>query len=215
MNDLLRAVLDNPAADSPRLAYAAWLDDNGCSEGAEFIRSQLRLARDPSAHGPDCREEDPCVLCWQSSDLIGPGWPSWWGPLAGTWGETWLTPVLVAECVVGTGRYESSMLLTVGRGFVAGVECGPDDWLAHGPTVCESHPIEAVVIDSAEPRYLPRRGWVWSSDPADAGEPYHVPREWGPVPGVFPTRQEALDAYHASALAWAGSRTVSECLVVD
>lgn len=41
---LLRAVIDAPADDLPRLIYADWLDENGDPSRAEFIRVQVELA---------------------------------------------------------------------------------------------------------------------------------------------------------------------------
>jgi uncharacterized protein (TIGR02996 family) len=47
----LRAIIENPDDDAPRLIYADWLDEQGQSERAEFIRVQCQLAR--------MAEEDP------------------------------------------------------------------------------------------------------------------------------------------------------------
>jgi uncharacterized protein (TIGR02996 family) len=53
-DDFLRAVLAAPDDDTPRLAFADWLDEHGEPERAEFIRVQCRLAR--LGHDPDgCR----------------------------------------------------------------------------------------------------------------------------------------------------------------
>jgi uncharacterized protein (TIGR02996 family) len=41
---LLRAILEAPADDAPRLVYADWLEENGEHERAEFIRVQAELA---------------------------------------------------------------------------------------------------------------------------------------------------------------------------
>lgn len=46
---LLAAILANPAEDTPRLVFADYLDENGSSERAEFIRVQVELARLPDA----------------------------------------------------------------------------------------------------------------------------------------------------------------------
>jgi uncharacterized protein (TIGR02996 family) len=46
----LRAIIDNPDDDTPRLVYADWLDENGDPERAEFIRVQIALAREPHGH---------------------------------------------------------------------------------------------------------------------------------------------------------------------
>ena len=44
-NAFLQAVIADPDDDAPRLIYADWLDENGESERAEFIRVQCHLAR--------------------------------------------------------------------------------------------------------------------------------------------------------------------------
>lgn len=44
---LLAAIYANHDEDTPRLVYADWLDENGQSERAEFIRLHILLARDP------------------------------------------------------------------------------------------------------------------------------------------------------------------------
>src|SRR5678815_2596982 len=41
----IRAVLDCPHDDTPRLVYADWLDEHGQPERAEFIRVQCAVAR--------------------------------------------------------------------------------------------------------------------------------------------------------------------------
>ena len=41
---LLRTICANPADDLPRLVYADWLEENGRSERAEFIRLQIGLS---------------------------------------------------------------------------------------------------------------------------------------------------------------------------
>lgn len=46
---LHRAVIADPADDTPRLVYADWLDENGQEERAEFIRVQIQNAGLPIA----------------------------------------------------------------------------------------------------------------------------------------------------------------------
>src|SRR5438270_1476016 len=45
--DFLMAILADPDADAPRLAYADWLEDDGDADRAEFIRVQCALAAMP------------------------------------------------------------------------------------------------------------------------------------------------------------------------
>jgi uncharacterized protein (TIGR02996 family) len=46
---LLRAICENPDDDAPRLIYADWLDEHGDPLQAEFIRTQIELARGPNS----------------------------------------------------------------------------------------------------------------------------------------------------------------------
>jgi uncharacterized protein (TIGR02996 family) len=46
---LLGAILDAPEDDAPRLVYADWLEDHGDAAQAEFIRTQVLLAKLPTA----------------------------------------------------------------------------------------------------------------------------------------------------------------------
>src|SRR5437868_14865571 len=41
----IQAIIADPDDDAPRLIYADWLDEQGESERAEFIRVQIALAR--------------------------------------------------------------------------------------------------------------------------------------------------------------------------
>ncbi len=42
---LFRAICEQPWEDTPRLVYADWLEENGHSQRAEFIRVQIEIAR--------------------------------------------------------------------------------------------------------------------------------------------------------------------------
>src|SRR5437763_13595138 len=46
----LADILEGPDDNAPRLVYAEWLDDNGQSERAEFIRRQCELPSMPADH---------------------------------------------------------------------------------------------------------------------------------------------------------------------
>src|SRR4051794_38085416 len=75
--DFLRLILADPDADGPRLVYADWLDEQGQSSRAEFIRVQCALAALP----PD----DPRVvaLAARADVLLEQHRVAWSGPLAG------------------------------------------------------------------------------------------------------------------------------------
>jgi uncharacterized protein (TIGR02996 family) len=48
----LRAVLEDPEDDTPRLVYTDWLDVQGDADRAEFIRTQCHLAEDDPQRWP-------------------------------------------------------------------------------------------------------------------------------------------------------------------
>ena len=61
---LLAAICNEPDEDTPRLALADWLDENGEPERAAFIRAQIELARTPPW-------EPFAVLCrWRQRDWL-------------------------------------------------------------------------------------------------------------------------------------------------
>ncbi len=61
---LLAAICADPDEDTPRLAFADWLDENNQSERAAFVRAQIDIARTPPW-------EPYAVMCkWRQPHLI-------------------------------------------------------------------------------------------------------------------------------------------------
>lgn len=104
---LLRAVIEEPEDDLPRLAYADWLDEHGQARRAEFIRLQCRLAAmdelDPQ--WPDLHDRE-----WE---LLAVYQKRWWPPAAG--------PVFTDDGsdfvrgFLGRGSYSAGYLLEKGE----------------------------------------------------------------------------------------------------
>lgn len=74
---LLAEVIARPDDDGPRLVYADWMDDLGDHPRAEFVRTQLALARlsDPDRRRP--------ALADREQQLLARFAPTWAAPLAG------------------------------------------------------------------------------------------------------------------------------------
>lgn len=70
---LLAVVRADPAADTPRLIYADWLDDAGRAERAEFIRCQVEAEQ----HHPDSARR--AALEARAEQLFTEHWIDWWG----------------------------------------------------------------------------------------------------------------------------------------
>jgi uncharacterized protein (TIGR02996 family) len=69
---LLRAVIENPADDAPRLVYADWCEEHGDPDRAEFIRVQIGAGR-----GQISGVEASC----RGAELLNRHWVEWFGPL--------------------------------------------------------------------------------------------------------------------------------------
>src|SRR5262249_27792053 len=114
----LADIVEHPDDDAPRLIFADWLDDHGCSERAEFIRVQVALAR--LGEFDDRRE----ALLWRQRELLLAQEPEWVGDLA-QWLHGWMFR----------------------RGFIESVSARLDDFLAHGESLLAREPVECVTLD--------------------------------------------------------------------
>jgi uncharacterized protein (TIGR02996 family) len=137
-DNLLRAILDAPEDDAPRLVYADWLDEHAGPVACDYCGGRDQCPKgdgtfDEHWHCPRCdgksngyaeRAEFIRVQCrlaqrpWTSKDMIrghqlfaGSG-PKWWNDLPGNWRAT-----------VGGDTIETAdgFVYKVRRGFVASV----------------------------------------------------------------------------------------------
>lgn len=142
-NDLLQAILDDPASDERRLIYADWLDDQGEAERAEFIRCQIGIwHRLQGPVGPV-----PLDSPWLANDmeyhrlrrrereLLTARWHLWYGP-----GMT-----NRANGCTGVTREDSvGIWHTFRRGFVDEVRCTLVDWCGTECQLCGGSGLVAV-----------------------------------------------------------------------
>lgn len=154
---LLRAVLDDPADDSVRLAYADALEEAGDLARSEFIRVQVAL--DPlrcwgngtlgeplnDAEVAELRRYN--TLRRRERALFAAHGAAWFGPTG------CLTPPNERE------RQSGGEFRVVRRGFVARGALPAAAWLAHADQILAAHPVTEVVLTSLpEVRYsLPLR----------------------------------------------------------
>ncbi len=118
---LLRSIIESPQDDLPRLVYADWLDENGNSAHAAFIRCQIELARLD-------------VSDWRRSigkrEALRRREVKLWDGLWDQWLESfrWDYPA--------DGKYDqtkrgSPHLTDMSRGFVSSLTLSWSDWLRH------------------------------------------------------------------------------------
>jgi len=91
---LLQSVLDAPDDDFPRLVLADWLDEQGDSERAEFIRTQVVIAATPPEVVAVSKQFADNVLV---IDYVNKRWPKQ-EDIAAYWGIGVVTPIF--DCVV-------------------------------------------------------------------------------------------------------------------
>jgi len=118
---LLRAILDDPDDDAPRLVYADWLDEQADSPRATFIRVQIELIRLPA----DDPARDGLVqverTLWRTHRTDWTAWvPSW--------------------ARVGEFR----------RGFLEEIRCQAADFLADVDQVFRQTPLQSVRLDGMD-----------------------------------------------------------------
>ena len=133
MNDrdaFLRAMQDAPEDDTPRLVYADFLEENGDTERAAFIRLQCRLVKG-NMSTPEARE-----LCCDEADLIVRHRRKWLGALA---------------------DWEGVRNWAIRRGFVERVELSVSAFVEHADELASLHPlIRELEILPEHPATFPR-----------------------------------------------------------
>lgn len=118
---LLRAILDDPDDDAPRLVYADWLDEQGNSPRATFIRVQIELARLTADDPARDRLVQTERTLWRANRTAWTNWaPSW---------------ARVAE---------------FRRGFLEEIRCQAADFLAEVDRVCQQTPLQGVRLDGMD-----------------------------------------------------------------
>ena len=225
----IRAILEAPDDDSPRLMLADWLDENGQGDRAAFIKLQIQAANmkpwcpaNPEKIGNDCpctwhtlkrRERDALKACW-TSDFRG-----------------LFSPVEVYGIEVSTCRMKWKGIDAIPtRGFISAITCTMSDFLSHGPAIVASQPIERVDISDKRPLPLeeasgPDRNdvywWQAGMFPEDESNlPIEISSAMHDMTGIgfsyqsFPTESAAREALSKACLQWARSKKAGPRLAV-
>lgn len=235
---LLADILAKPDDDLPRLVYADWLDENGQTERAEFIRVQVghnaltkrcgRWAKEGGRGKPPMWDEGggPNLTARQRKLLADHG-RNWFSQADGWRVKTHKTSSLTGPEVV------------VHRGFISEIRCTLADWCGDefpacnrlvsgvpldwvcpqckgtgynpgiGPQVVREHPVTRVVLTNVVVRSVLPRLASSSVNRGDAGPLFDV---------AFPTAiggriegyyEELEIVISRAAIAWAKSQAVT------
>lgn len=162
----MRAILENPDDEGPRLIYADWLDENGENGRAEFIRVQVELALMAKPHSRGAfwtldvmrealrDDEREIALRRRERELLEEHGFDWFGEFAGRAGldkgrgpdrDGWRYRLLGGSLSWCTFR----------KGFVDTLSCNLDTWNAHAVGILAAQPIDKVnLIEFAIPTSL-------------------------------------------------------------
>jgi uncharacterized protein (TIGR02996 family) len=120
-NALLRAILDDPDDDAPRLIYADWLEEHGDPARAAFIRAQIALERLPHDDPGRGRLVQIERTLWKAHRGVWKAWvPNW----------------------ARVDRFR--------RGFLEEIRCDAADFLAGADAVRRQTPLLAVRLDRTD-----------------------------------------------------------------
>lgn len=212
--DLLAAIIADPANDDLRLVFADLLDDCGEGERSEFIRVQCELASLDPYHRSCTGEKCPGCSALRRREY------ELWGYLPRRDG---ILAVMKAELPdwalllpSDNGRWltHSYPWAWVRRGFIAEVCLSCAEWFAHGPALVRRQPIERVVLVDKRPANDPHNSrWIWSMGRHPIPLPSELPDQFASIAGVtpgaypwlryYPTEAAALDALSKAALLFA------------
>ncbi len=172
---LFRAICEHPDEDTPRLAYADWLDEHDQPERAEFIRAQVELARLPPEDDDAAMAARRAVLLRRTRALLRQHGKQW----KKRRGKT-----TRAVRALKLNYYFARGFPDFPTGFVT-------DFLAAGDAFFAHHPVGEVCVRLSSPLHTPdpawlpellRQPWLLRVRALDVeGSNRQHPSDWGPV----------------------------------
>lgn len=200
---LLRAIIDDPADDLARLAYADWLEEN---EAPKFPQYPSRAA---FVRGS---------VEWEQSGYAG---GHWFARLLSRGNALMNSPDPLPGIIryvhpdPKPGNRMGGVNAIYRRGFVWDVQCGLADWLARGRAVCAAHPVERVGLTDRQANHF-HAVWQWEKQVSSDEEIHPIaahdlppeifnllPASEGGRAWAATSEQLALDALSAALIAWA------------
>jgi uncharacterized protein (TIGR02996 family) len=140
---LLAAIVAHPDEDTPRLAYADWLDEHAATESrrarAEFIRLQCEAARNASPYRSDHGAAPKTELALRIEALEK------------EYGKTWRAEL---KAKIGS-RPDERWNVFFKRGFPEEVSSSAETLIAHGDDIFRLAPIRRVYTDVATESLVP------------------------------------------------------------
>jgi uncharacterized protein (TIGR02996 family) len=156
----LKAVIDAPDDDAPRLIYADWLEENGGAARAEFIRVQCEVANLPDG---DPRKK---LLKNRAAALLKSHRHIWDPPVFQALGrlashdalpqEKWFLLLPLRQRISRVLSPSSARgALEYRRGFVGAVELGMREFLDQAEALFRIAPVQTIRFWSGSPERIP------------------------------------------------------------
>lgn len=136
---------DNRKEDTPRLAYADWLEENGESERGEFIRVQIGIVCCAECGGSNSLAVEGItarMACWACKELRRRERELWMNSPQHK--QEWAGAAAVLYRKLSLHGWSEICHFT--RGFVSQVKCSWLDWLAHADAILREQPVQRVKL---------------------------------------------------------------------
>lgn len=163
-DDFLSAIIADPDNDCHRLVYADWLEGQGNTARAEFIRVQIELGKIKDLHSEHGLTRDllsdlsrgkikkcdcyHCILRRRERELIAEHL-EWSDEIAAALG---LNGIYCSDDKPAHKYGPAEWLYQ--HGFVEAVTCSCQDWLEHGTCAVQRQPIKTVHVSDKRPLAL-------------------------------------------------------------
>lgn len=171
LTDLMRAICEFPAEDTPRLEYADAMDElhERATERAEFIRVQIELTKTPKMLPPgqlvwSGASENPVIVGLTIHDTENPKWAGLYKREDELWGYgepgSWSVDDPLAfpysiRCIetetISKSTATHDPIVIYRRGFPSSITCTAQDWLTHADAIYW-HPEMVVKCDNCDGR---------------------------------------------------------------
>lgn len=139
-SSFMRTIRDNPRDDGPRLVYADWLEENGQTVRAEFIRLQCDLARLKP------RQKGRGPLNQRVNQILKHHWRGLFGELAGLLRERMHGTLEQRAETYGRYRRVRAIDVEIKRGFIDSIEISVDDFARHGAALLRQAVVDHLCI---------------------------------------------------------------------
>ncbi len=197
MNSLRRAflrdIIANPQDDGVRLIYADWLEEQGETDRAEFIRVQIEqsILPDKCPLGEDIPDRcflfpmEPCNTCELRTRLFRKEQKLREG-----------IKDIPAENYFGKWTFR--------RGFIDEIRCDQQMWIDQGPIIVQNHPIQTLEVNNITSYLFPREpgfpSWTCKHNSFLPKELFMMLINW------HDTQKLAEEDFNKKALFWAKQR---------